>query len=290
MIVDIILLSIAFVALVIASITDLKTREVPDWLNYSVIFMAVGIRGIYSLATFNYMYLIYGLIGLGIFIGIAYAMHYTGQWGGGDAKMIMGLGAVIGLPLSFEHFPLLAVFFINILIAGAVYGLLWIIGLAIRHRRQIIKEFKKYISTGRMRLLRWFVRILCLAMLIVVVLFTRDIFTRLLLIIVVILIFALFYLSMFVKVVEKVTMYVHVAPEKLTEGDWIAKDYYDNKKRICGPKDLGVDKKQIKKLIAMKKKGRIKKIKIKLGIPFVPSFLIGYAVTLLFGAWWMILF
>ena len=85
MIIDIILLSIAFIALVIATITDLKTREVPDWLSYSVIFMGIGIRGIYSLATFDYMYLVYGLAGLGIFVAIAYAMFYTGQWGGGDS-------------------------------------------------------------------------------------------------------------------------------------------------------------------------------------------------------------
>jgi Flp pilus assembly protein protease CpaA len=287
MITDIILLSIAFIALVIASISDLKTREVPDWLSYAVIFIAFGIRGIYSLATFNWMYLVYGLVGFGIFVAIAYAMFYAGQWGGGDAKMIMGLGVLIGVPLSLKQMPLLAVFFINVLVAGAVYGLCWIIGLSIKHRKKIAKEFREQLSKNKV--LRYVVGIAFLILLVLIVVSATDAVIKMWLAVIVALFYALFYLFMIVKAVEKVSMYVHVSPEKLTEGDWIAKDYYDGKKRICGPKDLGIEKKQIKKLIAMKRKGRIKKVRIKMGIPFVPSFLIAYVATMFLGAWWMFL-
>ena len=74
-----------------------------------------------------------------------------------------------------------------------------------------------------------------------------------------------------------------VDPEKLTEGDWVVQDVVIGGKRICGPKDLGLEMRQIKRLIRLKKQKKIKKVLIKYGIPFVPSFLIAFIVTFLYG-------
>ena len=63
---------------------------------------------------------------------------------------------------------------------------------------------------------------------------------------------------------------------------WI-KDIIIDGKRISGPKDLGIERKQLRKLIDLYKKGKIKKVLIKVGIPFVPSFLVAYLLTLFFG-------
>lgn len=92
-----------------------------------------------------------------------------------------------------------------------------------------------------------------------------------------------FYLWIFVKAIEKSCMYKLVEPPKLTEGDWIVKDIYVGGKYVTGPKELGISKKQIKQLIEFYKKRKVKKILIKEGIPFVPSFLIAFIVTLMFG-------
>ena len=54
---------------------------------------------------------------------------------------------------------------------------------------------------------------------------------------------------------------------------------------ICGPKDLGIELKQINKLKKLQSHGKINKILIKEGIPFVPSFLAAYITILLFGNW-----
>tara|TARA_Y100000310_G_C20640196_1_gene793480 strand:- start:1586 stop:1843 length:258 start_codon:yes stop_codon:yes gene_type:complete len=78
-------------------------------------------------------------------------------------------------------------------------------------------------------------------------------------------------------------MLKYVKPTEVTEGDWIAKDVIINNKRLTGPKDLGIERKQLNKLIAYYKKGKIKKVLIKVGIPFVPSFLVAYVLTLLYG-------
>ena len=84
---------------------------------------------------------------------------------------------------------------------------------------------------------------------------------------------------LFVKAVEKACMLKRVKPSELTEGDWIAKDVIVKNKRICGPKDLGIEKAQIRQLIRLK----IKSVIIKVGIPFVPSFLLAFVLTLWIG-------
>ena len=75
-------------------------------------------------------------------------------------------------------------------------------------------------------------------------------------------------------------------PKELTAGDWIAKVVKINGKYICGPKDLGIEPPQIKQLI----KSKVKKVLVKEGIPFVPSFLISFVFTLFFGNIFLILF
>ena len=92
-----------------------------------------------------------------------------------------------------------------------------------------------------------------------------------------------FYLWVAVKAVEESCMLKFVRPQQLTEGDWIAKEIKVQGKYITGPKDLGIEKKQINKLISLYKKKKVRKILIKEGIPFVPSFFIAYVITLVFG-------
>ncbi|MBI2574772.1 hypothetical protein HYV82_02720 [Candidatus Woesearchaeota archaeon] len=79
-------------------------------------------------------------------------------------------------------------------------------------------------------------------------------------------------------------MLKYVGPEKLTEGDWIAKDIYVGGKYVCGPKDLGIEKSQIRQLLKYRHLGKIKKVLIKEGIPFVPSFLIAFLLSVKFGS------
>ena len=274
--------SLSFIALLIGSITDLKTREVPDWLNYGLIFSGLGINLLVSAMYSNPSFIINSIIGLLIFFGIAYIMFYSGQWGGGDSKILIGLGAMIGLNVSFISSQFLLGFFINTLFAGAAYGILWSFYIAFRNKRKFLKEFTKALNQDNI------VRIKQLALLFVIaslvaVFFIKTVYLRILMLSLALLALSTFYLWIFVKAVEKSSMYKLVEPSKLTEGDWIVNDVYVNKRYICGPKDLGIDKKQIRKLIEFYKQGKSKKILIKEGIPFVPSFLIAFVITLIFG-------
>lgn len=286
MIIDIIIFAVCLVAIIIASIHDIKTREVPDWLNYGLILSGFSIRLLYSLITSDWWFLLYGIAGFAVLFGIGLIMFYAGQWGGGDSKMIMGLGVLLGI--DFMHYQtlfaesMLIGFFINMLFIGAGYGLLWSIIMAAARWKGFAKEFSRIRKTKRFMFTQRVLWIIILAVL-VSLFFLPDPTFRMILITFAFMLLLLLYLWPFIKSVENICMYKMVTPDKLTEGDWIAEDINIAGELICSPKDLGIEKKQITKLIKLAQKGKIQEIRIKEGIPFVPSFLISFVITLVWG-------
>lgn len=279
--IDIILVAAAFAILTIGSFTDFKKREVPDWVNYAGIVLGIGIRLIYSVSTFNWNYIIEGIIGFAVFFLFALAMFYLGQWGGGDSKMLMGLGALIGIPIALRPDSLIISFIVNGLIVGAVYGLVWGVILAVKHRKKFISYVHKLISTKEYKRMKKFA--IASAFVLVIISFFAETYIAILIVSLAVMIVFVFYSWAFLTSVEKSAMIKNIDVDKLTEGDWIVKDVFVDKKRICGPKDLGISKKQIRKLVSLKKKGKIRKVLIKEGMPFVPVFLISYAISVFAG-------
>ena len=279
---SVIILTICLIALAIGAVLDIRTREIPDWINYGLIFFGLGFHLIYSLVTWNWMFMLYGVAGFLAFVAIAYLMFYAGQWGGGDAKLLMGLGAMIGIGFSFQKAPFLVMFLVYTLVAGSFYGFIWSIAKAVKHRKPFSAELKRLLAKGSTRRIRIALIAFGLAM-IAWSFFVHEFPLKMLILSFFIFLFLFFYLWIFVKAVEKACMLKYVEPEQLTEGDWIAKDVVVGGKYITGPKDLGIEKKNIAKLIALKKKGKVKKILIKVGIPFVPSFLIAFLLAIFYG-------
>lgn len=282
MVIDPLFLILAGVAITIASISDLKTREVPDWVNFGLIFSGLGLRLIFSVMEQNMWYIVIGLSGLGLAVVIAYAMFYAGQWGGGDAKLLMGLGATLGLDPRSAIDGTFVSLLVNLLFVGGFYGLCWSIGLALKHRKAMKTKLLEYVNEKHIVRARR-IMLLTTVIMIAVGFFVQNSILQLTIWTVAFAVFLLFYLWIFAKIVERVCMHKHVDPSKLTEGDWIAYDVVVKGERICGPKDLGISKEQIKKLVSLKKKKLLKTVLIKEGIPFVPSFFIAYAVTLIWG-------
>ncbi len=277
----------SFAVLLAGSITDLKTREVPDFVNYGFIISGASLSLLFSIIYSDYSFIINSAIGLLVFFGIAYIMFYAGQWGGGDSKMLMGIAAMIGIDIFFRKEQFLLGFLINVLLVGAVYGLIWSAFLAFKNRKTFRKELEKILSQNNVVRIK---RILLIAMLALSALlfaaYEKSFFDKkgfFLLLSLAFLVLTTFYLWVFVRAIEKSAMYKLVEPSILTEGDWIVNDVYVGGKYVCGPKDLGIEKNQIKKLVDFHKRGKVGKILIKEGIPFVPSFLIAFAVTLFFG-------
>jgi Flp pilus assembly protein protease CpaA len=55
---DLFLIILAGIWLVIASLQDIKKREVPNWLNFSLIIFALGYRAIYASINSDLMFFV----------------------------------------------------------------------------------------------------------------------------------------------------------------------------------------------------------------------------------------
>ena len=272
---------IGFAVLLIGSYTDFKTREVPDWVNFGLIGAGFGVNLLFAAIYWKINFILASILGFGIFFALAWLMFYFGQWGGGDSKMLMGLGALFGIDIFSKNFFLLH-FLANALIVGALYGILWSVFLILKNRRKYIKSFRNSMKNKKLILMKKiiFAAFLLLALFGIMI---TDAFARLMSLYLAAVIVLTFYLWVAVKAVESSCMLKYVKPQQLTEGDWIAKDVKIDGKYITGPKDLGIEKRKIRKLIELYKKGKVKKILIKEGIPFVPGFFVAYVITLVYG-------
>jgi Flp pilus assembly protein protease CpaA len=274
-------LVVGLVALIIGSLFDIKTREVPDWLNYSLIAFAVGSSLILAI-YYGYSHIIVNaLIGLGVGVAIGLLMFYTGQWGGGDSKLIMGLSALMGF--SFSEFntgvPLFFVFLINILLVGAIYGLSFSLVKALTNYNGFKQAAEEKLRSKKIFWVRVVLLIIAIAAL-VFLLASRSVESGIAFGLALSL-FLFFYLWVFVETVEKTCMIKKIKLSQLTEGDWIVGNVMKNKKILLKPSKTGITLKQMELL----KKHRMREITIKIGIPFVPSFLVAYILTFVFGNW-----
>ena len=157
--------------------------------------------------------------------------------------MLMGLGAMIGIDVSFKSQQFLAGFFVNALFAGAVYGLLWSFYLALKNWQKFLKELRKYLANEKIVKFKRII-LVGLGVLFLLLFFIEQYFIKIVVLSFALLVLITFYLSAFVKAVENSSMYKSVEPSKLTEGDWIVNDVIVDKQYICGPKDLGIEKKK----------------------------------------------
>ena len=296
MLIDLLLVIVGFVGLLVGSITDIQKREVADWVNYFLIFSGLGLRVIYSLHTHDWLFLGYGILGFASFTALAYAMFYTGQWGGGDSKMLIAMGALFATYPSFflEYFnpnffgfPFLLAFWINLLLVGAVYGLLWTFGVGIFHLKDLRYSWRKWMSDYTVLQIRTISHLFALVLLIGGVLLSNYLELRILWFASLsfsLMIVGFFYLFILVKSVENSCMYRVVTPDQLVEGDWTFDDIeIDGKIIFSKNKKIGLETKDIENIKKYYNKNKIKKIKIKHGVPFVPSFLLSMIVTIIYG-------
>jgi len=269
MVLDVLLPSLAVVTLIVASYTDLKHREVPDWLNYGLIFAALGLRTLFSLEL-GWPVLLSGILGFVVCFLLACLFYYTNQWGGGDSKLLMAMGAIIGIryPFDASSFQLLW-FFAALLFLGAIYGILWMGYLAITQRKKFVPVMVRIIKRHN----KVHISLMLLSGAFLLLSFFHSLFWPL-----TFFPLALFYLLTLVNGVEESCFVRKIDPLSVTEGDWLAEDVVVNAKRVVPKKTL--EMREIRLLQSLKAQGKLKYILIKEGIPFVPSFLLAYLVNL----------
>ena len=179
MISDILIVSIAFIWLVAASIQDIKKREIANWLSFSLIAVVLSIRLITAIVLSNWSYFLFGLLGLGIFFGFAMLLYYSRVFAGGDVKLLSALGAVfatqpyfVSLHYSLIHLPFLLVFILNMLFIASIYGILISVILAFKTSRQFSREAVKLFK-GSIK--KYLVFVIISIIMFIVTAFTRDI-------------------------------------------------------------------------------------------------------------------
>ena len=274
------LITIALIICVIGSITDLRIREVPDWLNLTGILIGIFVHAIGSVMTLNGWFFLESIFGLGIAFLIGSLMYYGGQWGGGDTKLLTAVGALLGFSININNL------FVSVLIfsvvIGAFYGLIWSFVLAIKHWKQFSHSFNNLMKAPLMLLLQK-ILLASLFMGVIVTSFLEEYMLKIITASFLIGIPIFIWLFFCIKAVELSCMIKSVSPFIVTEGDWIAKEVVVDGKRICGPKDLGITKEQLGLLQKFARQKKIRNVIIKIGIPFVPTFLFALIAALLFN-------
>jgi len=258
---------LALVWIIFATVQDLKMREIANWLNFSLIIFALGFRFFYSIFSsggFGFFY--QGLIGLGIFFIIGNLLYYGRLFAGGDAKLMIALGAVLPFSEVFlENLNIFILFFFIFLFVAALYSLIFSLILALKNFKKFRKEFNFQLDRRK--------KIIYPALLLSLLFMLLGLF-EILFFSLGIIIFITPYLYLYAKAVDESSMIQKIKTDKLVEGDWLYKNLRIGGKSIEA-KWEGLKKADIKII-----KRKYKTVLIRQGIPFAPVFLITFLVLI----------
>lgn len=256
---------LALIWLIFAVISDLKTREIPNWLNFSLIIFALGARFFYSLFdNLNWNFFIQGLFGFAVFFILADMLYYGKFFAGGDAKLLKALGPILPLGISFlSNASLFLTFLFLFLLAGAGYGLILLIILSIKNFDKLKREFLKQNRNNKKTIIAFLV----LGIILIAAGYYSSYFF-----ILGVFIFVSPYLVIYAQSIDEACMTKRIKTSELTEGDWLHHDVRVGKNVIKEDWD-GLSRKEI---AILRKKHKF--VLIKVGIEFSPVFLISFLI------------
>jgi Flp pilus assembly protein protease CpaA len=244
------------IGIVVASLQDLKRREVDNWLN--VFLLVASFVFVFYVAIFNRDVTIIFRAGFALVIMFVFMnlFYYGRVFAGGDAKLLVAMTVFFVGATFYVTLINIGIFLLFLMLSGSVYGLLYSFVLYVKDFEKVNKEMKKVFDG------RWWMVGACFVVMILG--FVNFVF--LVLGIIAVLTLGLY---VFAKGLETVSMIRDVSGSELREGDWLVDDVKVKGKTIKSDWD-GLSLEDIKLL-----KGK-KKVKIKDGLPFVPAFLIAF--------------
>ena len=255
------ILALAYITF--AVVQDIRTREIANWISFSLIVFALGFRFFYSLFQGdNFSFFYNGAIGLGIFLALGNILYYGKVFAGGDAKLMIALGTILpSSPQILSNFKIFLNFIAIFLFIGFFYILLSSGVLCLKHFKAFRKEFSEQLrknKTAMLLMVLFSILLLCLG-------FLENLF-----LILGALIFFSSYLYLYSKAVDEACMIKKIKSKYLREGDWLYSDLR-LKDRKLKAKWEGVSSKDIEEI-----KKKYKEVKIRQGIAFSPVFLISF--------------
>ena len=262
-----------FIGIVVASLQDLKRREVDNWLN--LLLLVSGFVFIFYKAIFENDVSIIFQAGFALVIMFTFMnlFYYGRVFAGGDAKLLVAMTTFfIGVNFNLTLINI-GIFLLFLMFSGSIYGLVYSFVLYIKDFRKVNEEmFRRVNAFGIWYLVFGGGLILMLLG-----------FFNFLFLIFGILLFLFPLLYVFAKGLELISMIRIISGKELREGDWLVDDVKVGKKIIKADWD-GLSLENIELL---KNK---KKVKIKDGLPFVPAFLIAFMAYVFLKSWFLSLF
>ncbi|MBS3091344.1 prepilin peptidase [Candidatus Pacearchaeota archaeon] len=264
------LFALVLVYALFAVVQDLKKKEVANWLNLSLIAFALAYRALYSLYIKDMNFFVFGLVGLIVFYIVGSIFYYSKAFGGGDVKLLAGVGVILPFKSYSGVLFVLLEFLIILFFIGAVYTLIYSIVLAFKNRKIFKKEFSLLFK-------RYWRFLLIIATFAILLGFFIGVFNSGGLGVGVAVFFVLIsILYVYLKALDK-GMIIKIKPDKLTEGDWILQDIKLNG-YIVKNTVHGLTLKDIQMLRKAKKE-----VYVKTGIPFVPAVFFALLVMVFFS-------
>ena len=255
---------LALLYIIFAVFQDFKTREIANWITFSLAIFALVFRFFYSLFGNDFSFFFQGLIGFGIFFALGNLFYYSRVFAGGDAKLMIALGAILPIsPIFSTNLFSFVTFLLIFLFSGFAYILIASLVLCIKNFNSFKKEFLSRIKKNKK--ISFFSNLLGLILIIL------GIF-KFPFLILGILTFFIFYLYIFSKSIDEVCMIKNILSRHLREGDWLYSDVRIGKNVIKASWD-GLTKKEISQI-----KKKYDRTKIRQGIPFSPNFLIAFLI------------
>ncbi|VVB83461.1 Preflagellin peptidase [uncultured archaeon] len=257
--------ALALAWIIFAVIQDLKTREIANWLNFSLVIFALEFRFFYSLFNndgFSFFY--QGLIGLGVFFLLGNLFYYSRVFAGGDAKLMISFGAILPTSSFFIlNIQSLLTFLLIFLFSGFAYIFATSTVLCIRHFKAFKKEFARQLEKKK----KLMISLTLLGAVLILLGFFEIIFS-----IIGLSIIFISYLYMYSRAIDEVCMVRKIQAIHLREGDWL----YTNLKvgnKIIKSNWNGLTNEEIKSI-----RKKYKQVKIRQGIPFSPNFLVSFII------------
>ncbi len=256
--------------ILVASLQDLKRREVDNWLNLFLIISGFSFLIFQAIFDWDYEIIFLGILSFLVMFGLACLFYYGRIFAGGDSKLLFAMFAVF-VGANFSETILNIVSFIAILMmAGGMWGVGWLVVLCFINFKKIKIEIIKQCKNI------YFKSSFLLGIILLVFSYTGLIFLYLS-----IFVLAGSFLLVFARAVEKKVMIEKVSPKDLREGDWLVNDVVVGRKKIKASWE-GLSKDDLRLLRKSKKK-----VLVKQGLPFVPGFLIGFLIWCFFKNWFL---
>ncbi|QQG39977.1 MAG: prepilin peptidase [Candidatus Aenigmatarchaeota archaeon] len=271
-------LYVALVGSATAGYIDLRTTEIPDEIPLSMAVFGLFWAAL-AYVTSGSAILVQSAIVGGLFFALGYVMYYTGQWGGGDAKLMAAIGVLVPQAPAFAVatlFPFAMSMLLNVFMLGAVYIVAYSLTVSLPNRT-VTRAFLVDVKGG-MKEIGIFAVALTIAV-VAAVRFATGGFSQASLTFAFSLVpggLGLFLLWKFLRVVERVGFQKRIKTQALRVGDMLGEDVRELKmyKKLL----RGLEENEIRKIRRVRRM-----ILIREGVRFGPVFMLALLYTIFYG-------